>query len=111
MSKQFIGAAIRPVPGTIEITRMSIGEPGLPRQFQWGSDTIQIVQVLKTWRESGACRHGSGERYVRKHWFEVMLGSEDRADIFFERQARSGKSKSRWWLHTIEKAVHDQTRV
>jgi len=111
MSKQFIGAALRPIPGTIEKNRMSVGEPGLPRQFRWGSETIQILQVLRTWRETGACRHGSGERYVRKHWFEVMLSPKDRADIYFERQARSGKSKSRWWLYTIERAVHDKAGV
>ena len=111
MAKQFISAAIEPVPGTIEINRMSIGEPGLPRQFRWGSQTIQIVQVLRSWRETGPCRHGSGERYARKHWFEVLLNSEDRADLYFERQARSGRNNSRWWLHTIESGADHETSI
>ncbi len=103
MAEQFISAAIQPVVGTIEATRMATGEPGLPRQFRWGSQTIQIAQVLKTWRETGPCHHGSGEKYARKHWFEVVTDSGDTMKIYFERQARSGRSKNRWRLFTIGK--------
>jgi hypothetical protein len=103
MAEQFISAAIQPVAETLDAARMSAGEPGLPRQFRWGSQTIEIVQVLKTWRETGPCRHGSGEQYVRKHWFEVLTDSGDTMKIYFERQPRSKKNKRRWWLFTIEK--------
>ena len=74
MAEQFVSAAIQPVAGTFDAARMSAGEPGLPRQFRWKSQTIQIARVLKTWRETGPCHHGSGERYVRKHWFEGADG-------------------------------------
>ena len=74
MAEQFIGEAIQPVAETIDAARMSRGEPGLPRQFQWRSQTIRIARVLKTWRETGPCHHGSGEAYVRKHWFEGADG-------------------------------------
>jgi len=103
MRSQFVSAAIQPVVGTIESTRMSIGEPGLPRQFRWGSQTIRIVSVLQTWSETGPCRHGNGERYTRKHWFEVVTDSGDTMKIYFERQARSRQIKSRWRLFTIDK--------
>jgi len=103
MHSQFVSAAIQPVVDTIDSTRMSIGEPGLPRQFRWGAQTIRIVSVLKTWRESGPCHHGSGERYTRKHWFEVLTDSGDRMKIYFERQARSRQFKRRWHLFTIDK--------
>ncbi len=104
MAEDFVGAAIQPVRGTFDATRMSAGEPGLPRQFRYRSTTIQIARVLKTWRETGPCHHGSGERYVRKHWFEVLTDGGDRMKIYFLRQAGSQKTLSRWWLFTIDSA-------
>jgi len=108
MPSQFVSAAIEPVAGTIDPGRMSRGEPGLPRQFRWGSQTIQIVSVLRTWRETGPCRHGSGERYARKHWFEVVTDAGETMKIYFERQARSRQIKSRWRLFTIDKAQPEE---
>ena len=104
MPEQFVSEAIEPVVETLSAARMSTGEPGLPRQFRWGSQTIQIARVLKTWRETGPCHHGSGERYVRKHWFEVLTDAGDTMKIYFERQARSRNNRSRWWLFTIDKS-------
>ena len=75
MGEQFVGTAIQPVAGTLDASRMSAGEPGLPRQFRWGQRTVTIVQVLRSWRETGPCHHGSGETYVRKHWYEVLTDS------------------------------------
>ena len=84
MAEQFISAAIQPVVGTFDAARMSTGEPGLPWQFRWRSQTIEIARVLRTWRETGPCRHGSGETYVRKHWFEVLTDSGDIMKIYFQ---------------------------
>ena len=103
MAQQFVGAAIQPVAGTVNASRMSAGEPGLPRQFRRGQQTVRIVQVLKSGRETGPCRHGSGERYVRKHWYEVLAESGETMKIYFERQPRSRRSKARWWLFSIDK--------
>ena len=103
MAEQFISEAIQPVAGTIDTSRMSTGAPGLPRQFRWKTKAIQVVRLLKTWRETGPCHHGSGEKYVRKHWFQVLTESGDTLKIYFERQARSRKNKDRWWLFTIDK--------
>jgi len=102
MAEQFISAAIQPIVGTFDAARMSTGEPGLPRQFRWRSQTIQIARVLKTWRETGPCHHGSGESYVRKHWFEVLTDCGDKMKIYFQRQPRSRKNKIRWWLFTVD---------
>jgi hypothetical protein len=104
MTEQFIGASIQPVGETFDTARMSAGGPGLPTQFRWRSQTIQIEKVLKTWKETGPCHHGSGEAYVRKHWFEVRTDSGDTMKIYFERQPRSRKGKNRWWLFTIDEA-------
>jgi hypothetical protein len=103
MTEQFIGEAIQPVSETIDADRMTRGEPGLPRQFRWRSETVCIVQVLGTWKETGPCRNGSGEQYVRKHWFDLLKDSGVKMKIYFERQARSTKKKERWWLFSIEK--------
>ena len=102
-SEQFISEAIQPVAESIDAAPMTTGGPGLARQFQWRSQTIQIAQVLNTWRETGPCHHGSGELYVRKHWFEVLTDSGDTIKIYFERQSRSRSGARRWWLFTIRR--------
>jgi hypothetical protein len=114
MPEHFISEAIDPVVETIETTHMAPGAPGLPQQFRWrrhdarrrlcaaGRQTINIVKVLKAWHDTGPCRNGSGEKYVRKHWFEVETTSGSKMKIYFQRQPRPGKSKSRWWLFSIE---------
>jgi len=102
MTEQFISDAIHPVVETLDPVRMGAGEPGLPRQFRWRGRTIQITQVLRTWRETGPCRYGSGEAYVRKHWFEVLTDAGETMKIYFERQRRSRNNTARWWLFTID---------
>jgi phosphoribosylglycinamide formyltransferase-1 len=103
-SEQFIGEAIKPVAGTFDANGMSAGGPGLPRQFSWRRQVFTVARVFKTWRDTGPCHHGSGEQYVRKHWFEVLTDSGETMTIYFERQARS-RSKNRWWLYTISSAT------
>jgi hypothetical protein len=104
MSEHFIGASIQPVEGTIDSAHMSSGEPGLPREFRWNDECLRIDRVLRTWRETGDCHHGSGERYVRKHWFEVVTDSGHRMKIYFQRQGRPGQKKDRWRLYTVAQA-------
>ncbi len=102
MVEEFIGEAIQPVADTFDATRMATGAPGLPRQFRWRSEIVRVTGVLKTWRETGPCHHGSGEQYVRKHWFAVSTDSGLTMNIYFERQSRSAKKNSRWWLFSTE---------
>jgi hypothetical protein len=104
MVEEFISESIQPVAETIDTHWMAGGGPGLPRQFRWRSEIISITGVLKTWRETGPCRHGSGEQYVRKHWFEVTTDGGAKMKIYFERQARSANKKRRWWLFSVERA-------
>jgi len=112
MSEEFIGEAIQPVAEMIDTGRMAAGGPGLPRQFRWRSEIVSITRVLNTWRETGPCRHGSGEQYVRKHWFEVATDSGLRMKIYFERQARSAnKKKDRWWLFSAERPEQQKADI
>jgi hypothetical protein len=101
MRERFVGEAITPVVSTCDTTRMAEGEPGLPREFLWRGRTIAVGAVLRTWRETGKCRHGSPEIYVRKHWFEVVTTSDGTMKIYFERQPRRGHKSARWWLFSI----------
>lgn len=94
--------AIEPVVATVDLNAMAVGAPGLPREFLWRGATLGIAAVLRTWRETGPCRHGSFEAYVRKHWFEVKTISNQTARIYFERQPRGRKQTKRWWLFSIE---------
>jgi hypothetical protein len=45
-------------------------------------------------------RHGSGERYVRKHWYRVKTTEGPEMKIYFERQRRSSGG-SRWRLYAV----------
>ena len=40
---------------------------------------------------------------MRKHWFAVATDAGLTMNIYFERQARSAKKKSRWWLFSTER--------
>lgn len=99
---QFVSEAIEPVPGTMSLDAMARGEPGLPQRFRWRGTEHAVERVLDTWKETGPCRSGSPERYVRKHWFRVVTTTGDEMQLYFERQARSGRQrKARWWLYTV----------
>lgn len=104
LPERFISEVIRPVGAAFDVSRMAAGEPGLPREFVWRGRTIKIAAVLRTWRETGKCRHGSPERYVRKHWFEVATTSSSTMKIYFDRQPRNGPKSDRWWLFTIRES-------
>jgi len=101
MPERLVSEVLRPVVATSDTSRMAAGEPGLPREFMWRGRTIKITTVLRTWRETGKCRHGSPEMYVRKHWFEVATTANSTMKIYFERQTRSARKNDRWWLFTI----------
>jgi len=100
---EFVSEAIKPVVADADATRAPTGGPSLPHEFVWRGKPLHVASVLRTWRDTGACRHGSGEAYVRKHWFEVQTVSGRKAQIYFERQARGRNRTRRWWLYCIER--------
>jgi hypothetical protein len=101
MTGRFISEAIQPATATSDTSRMALGEPGLPQEFTWRGETYRVAGVIRTWRETGPCSHGSPEVYVRKHWFEVLTDSGHRMKLYAERQAR-GRKGGRWWLFSVE---------
>ena len=101
MPERLISEAIKPVTETADTSRMAIGEPGLPHKFVWRGRTVTVTAVLSTWRETGKCRHGSPEMYVRKLWYVVLTASDGTMKLYFERQDRGGRGRARWWLLSI----------
>lgn len=104
MALSFISEPIAPVRGTFNAAGMARGEPGLPRRFRWRKKEYVIVQTLEQWKGHGDCRHGSGERYVRRHSYRVRTADGSVMHVYFQRSAGRAKLTRgvRWWLHSIE---------
>ena len=49
--EQFVGEPIKPDISTFDANRMAIGEPGLPQEFTWQGNIIQVkaVRTATTW--------------------------------------------------------------
>jgi phosphoribosylglycinamide formyltransferase-1 len=100
MKEQFIGEPITPEQASFSSSQMATGKPGLPRQFSWRGKQVPIVELLEEWKEAGDCRHGSGERYVRKHWYRFRTTDDVEMRVYFERQGRSS-GRARWRLYSL----------
>jgi hypothetical protein len=104
MSEEFVSEPIRPVAGTFDTAGMTRGEPGLPGRFVWRQQEYAVAEVLQAWKESGSCRSGGPEQYLRKHWFKIRTDNGLEMTMYFERQARTKRqAMNRWWLYTINK--------
>lgn len=99
--ERFIGEALRPLQEDWDPQSMAAGSPGLPSAFLWGGRTLRLAALVRTWKDTGPCGHGSGERYVRRHWFEVRTTEGEVLKLYFERQRRRGTVQSRWWLFSL----------
>ncbi len=102
MTERFISEEIKPVPAALELSSRP-GEPALPRRFLWDGDEVTISLVHRTWKTTSACTHGSGERYVRRHWYEIETEDGIRMILYFDRKpASSRQTRKRWWLFSID---------
>ena len=98
----FVSESIAPVFDQGTGTSIGVGAPVIPSGFIWREKEYRIQSVLETWKESGACKSGSSERYLRKHWYRIRTTDGKEMEIYFERQARSSKQRNkRWWLFTV----------
>ncbi len=106
MTEEFISESITPVEGTFDTTAMARAEPGLPGRFTWRDNEYTVAQILKQWKESGPCKSGSSEVYLRKHWFKIITEDNMEMTIYFQRQSRTKKqNKKRWWLYTVKRNI------
>ena len=100
---KFISEQLEPHSGSFNASAMARGGPGLPSGFTWRNRKMVLTEVLDHWKESGPCRHGSREHYVRKHWYKIRTEDHQIAALYFDRQSRSASQKMRrWWLYTLE---------
>ena len=104
MNEEFISEPIEPVAGTFDPAGMTRTEPGLPGRFVWRKTEYTVADVIRAWKETGPCKSGSGEQYLRKHWYKIRATSGEVMKIYFERKPMSkGQRKIRWWLYSISK--------
>jgi hypothetical protein len=107
ITETFVGEPLIPQDQTFSTAEMAQGSPGLPRQFSWRGRRHAVLEILEEWKEAGDCRHGSGERYVRKHWFRIRTVEGLEMKIYFERQRRTSGG-SRWRLYSLVNPAHDE---
>ncbi len=104
MKERLVSEPISPVPGTMDTNRMAAGLPGLPSAFVWGDETVHIKRVIREWHDTRACDHGSSDRYLNKHWFEIEDDAGRTMKLYFERNPRSRgqrTSRQRWRLFSV----------
>ncbi len=99
--KEFVCEAMIPVAGTFDSSAMVAGEPGLPARFQWRGSEYEIARVLSAWKTTGPCTHGSGERYVRRHWYRIETTDGSTMELYFDRRPRVRQKLQRWWVATL----------
>lgn len=95
---RFVGEPLRPLDASFDTARMAVAEPGLPLRFEWRGETVEVRAVLRSWRSTGRCRHGSPERYVRRHWYRVHTRRHGMLVLYFDRNPRPGGDRRRWWV-------------
>jgi len=99
--EEFVGEELTPEAGSGDAAMASHGEPGLPRRFQWRGRSYEVVGVIDKWKTQGPCRHGSGEMYLRRHWYRIQVSPHAVLTVYCDRQAKDRrKPKSRWWVYS-----------
>ena len=98
---RFIGKVIKPPAGAFLTGPMVTGEPSPPTEFNWQGRTYHLKTIVRRWKEHAPCRNGSGERYLRRHWYRVETREGPVMTLYFDRQPRPGrKPTERWCLYT-----------
>lgn len=101
-----VSEPLTPHGDAFDLRAMAMGEPGLPRAFQWRGDVFDIAAVVEQWKHSS--REGStaqGELYLRRHYYRLRMSDGMIWTVYFIRQApRPGKNQPRWFLYTIDSA-------
>jgi Domain of unknown function (DUF6504) len=98
--EQFVSEALQPVAGTLDLSGMARGEPGLPRRFIWRDEEHEVAEVLETWK---SCGLSSGDLYLRRHWYKIRTQGGLVLTIYCQRTGVSKSSrKSRWWVYSME---------
>jgi len=99
LKEEFISEEIKPLPEFLDISQSAPGEPALPQKFHWRGEAVEIAEVLRKWKSASDCTHGSDDRYVRRHWYDIRTTDGRQMRIYFDRNTKpSGHKKRRWWM-------------
>jgi hypothetical protein len=102
---EFVSEPITPHRGTFDASSMGRGEPGVPTGFDWRGISLEILQLLESWKDSS--REGSraqGELYLRRHYYRLRMSDGAVWTVYFVRQTpRSGNPRARWFLYSIQR--------
>ncbi len=107
MAEQFISEPIQPVPDTFDTKFMTTGVPGQPREFFWRNEKFTVKEVLRTWRTTRPCHHGSTEQYTYRHWFEIETESSMVMKIYFDKGPHAKRKEMGWHLFTVSPGPED----
>ena len=110
MDEQLISEPIRPEAESFDTAAMARGEPGVPRRFRWREADYEVAEVLERTKDTRPCTHGSGERYVGRHWFRVRTTTGEEMRLYFERNPRPDRRGSqRWFLYGLFEQRAEET--
>jgi hypothetical protein len=88
----FVGEAIDADVGTMNPELIAQGEPAPPRAFSWRGKRYEVETVTKTWKSHKTDR---GDKYVDRHWFEILTRDGETMRLYFDRRPKTLK---RWFL-------------
>ncbi len=95
-ARRFVSSSLVPACDGF-VTPATGGEPPVPRAFSWGSRTLLITTVLRSWRSTKLDR---GDAYLKRHWYELLTACGAKIEVYYDRASR--RNASPWWLYTIE---------
>ena len=98
--EQFISEPVTPRANSFNARTIARGEPALPTHFTWRKVEYRVDEILETWKTSTA-EGGSGEMYLRRHYYKVRTTSQHVMTLYCERQQKRKNPKARWFLYTF----------
>lgn len=108
---KFVSERIVPARGTFDATRLARGEPGLPTSFTWRGQRHEWRAILETGKL--ATPEFSGELYVRRHEWTLLMDDGSTWEIYMLRQmpkSPGGTSRAaRWFLKTRRDAGEENS--
>ncbi len=91
-----ISEPIEPDVATIDPAALTRGEPELPSAFTWRERRYHVAAVERTWR---TWRLDRGDRYIDRHWWQILTATGERMRIYCLRHERTNR---RWFLFAID---------
>ena len=98
MADRRIAEEIVPEPGSFDARSMARGVPGVPRRFRWRGDEYEVAEVVRSGKELSDAPAGGGDRYVRRHAYQVRTTDGQEMRLVAD---RSGRRTARWILHSV----------